>query len=428
VASEARAASLAVLDAVLGDGDHGLAARLWDGTAWGDDARAAATLVLREPGALRAMLGRGGERTLAAAYVRGAFDVEGDLEAVFPAADAVLAAGRPGARTLFRVARLLRALPRPALATSGRGPARLAGRRHAPARDRAAAAYAYDLPPAFFALFLDPLLLYSCAYYRLPDDDLETAQVGKLDLVCRKLRLRPGQRLLDLGCGWGGLALHAARRYGAEVVGVTNSRAQAAYARAAAEAAGVGERCRILDADWRAFDDVRGFDRIASVAMLEHVGADGLDAYLARARGLLRPGGVLLVHAIARAGEVRERSGAGFLQDWIFPDAELVPVPRQLAAADAAGLEIRDVESLREHYVRTARAWRARLEERRAEAERLTDASTYRAFRLYLAGGAHGFASGRVSVFQTVLVPRDGGPGGVPATREDLYAPAAAVA
>jgi cyclopropane-fatty-acyl-phospholipid synthase len=417
VPRDARDATLAVLDGVLGDGDYGLAVRLWDGSTWGGGARAAATLVLREPGALRAMLGRGGERALAAAYVRGVFDVEGDLEAVFPAADAVLARGRPGLRTTLHVARLLRSLPPAAIPHAGRGPARLAGRRHTPARDRAAAGYAYDLPPAFFALFLDSRLSYSCAYYRTPGDDLESAQEQKLDVVCRKLRLEPGQRLLDLGCGWGGLALHASLRYGADVVGVTNSPAQAAYARAAVAAAGAGDRCRIVEADWRAVDGAGGFDRIASVAMLEHVGADGLEPYLRRLRRLLRPGGLALVHAIARAGGIRERSGAGFLQDWIFPDAELVPVPRVLAAAEAAGFEIRDVESLREHYVLTARAWRARLETRRAEAELLTDASTCRAFALYLAGGAHGFAVGRVSVFQTLLVARDGRPSALPLTR-----------
>ena len=187
--------------------------------------------------------------------------------------------------------------------------------------------------------------------HRRPDDDLETAQAKKLDLVCRKLRLRPGQRLLDLGCGWGALSLHAALHYGADVVGVTNSSVQAVHARAAIAAAGAAERCRILDADWRALDDPAGFDRIASVAMLEHVGADGLAAYLALARRLLRPGGALLCHAIARAGDAPERSGAGFLQDWIFPDAEIVPLPRLYAAAEAAGFELRDAESLREHYV-----------------------------------------------------------------------------
>jgi cyclopropane-fatty-acyl-phospholipid synthase len=417
VPRDARAASLAVLDAVLGGIDLRLAARLWDGTPWGDHARAAATLVLREPGALRAMLGRGGERALAGAYVRGTFDVEGDLEAVFPAADAVLAGGRPALSTTLRVARLLRGLPRPAAAHAGRGPARLTGRRGTPARARAAASYAYDLPPAFFALFLDRRLLYSCAYFRTPADDLEAAQEQKLDLVCRKLLLQPGLRLLDLGCGWGGLALHASLHYGADVVGVTNSPAQAAYARAAVDAADARDRCRIIEADWRALDDADGFDRIASVAMLEHVGATGLEAYLHRVRRLLRPGGMAVVHAIARAGGVAERSGAGFLQDWIFPDAELVPLPGVLAAAEAAGLEIRDVESLRDHYVLTARAWRTRLEARRADAERLTDAATYRAFALYLAGGAHGFATGRVSVFQTLLVPTDGRPSTLPLTR-----------
>jgi cyclopropane-fatty-acyl-phospholipid synthase len=421
-ATGAAARTLRLLDEIFAGYERGdFAVRLWDGTEWEPDGTndARFTLVLRHPGALRAMLLPPDELSLAEAYVNDDFDIHGDIEAVFPLADHVLAETLSAADRV-RLGRGLLALPRGAGAREDAG-TRLGGRKHSRARDRQAVTYHYDRSNEFFELFLDSRMVYSCAYFAEPDLDLETAQERKLDYICRKLRLQRGERLLDVGCGWGGLAIHAAARYGADVVAITLSERQAELARERVAAAGLDTTCRIEVRDYREVDEAEAYDKLVSVGMFEHVGERLLPEYFARAWRALRPGGVFLNHGIARAFDARPRRGRSFTQRYVFPDGELVPIATTRAAAEAAGFELRDVESLREHYVLTLRHWVRRLEARRDEARRTAGEKTYRVWRLYMAASAYGFEKGRLSVHQALLAKPADGASGLPLARSDWY-------
>ena len=418
-ATAAKATLELLEDLLAGESPRAFAVRLWDGSSLppGAGERARFTIVLEHPGALKAMLLPPTDLALGEAYVHGDFDVEGDIESVVALADSLRSRARGLAERLGLAIRLL------ALPVDGRERARVAahpsGELHSRKRDHDAVAYHYDRPPAFFSSFLDRRLVYSCAYFRDRGQDLDTAQEGKLDYICRKLRLTPGNRLLDLGCGFGALALHAADRYGAEVHGITLSRPQAEVARERIRAAGVEERCRIDVRDYRDLEGEGPYDEIASVGMFEHVGEALLADYFRIAFGLLRPGGVFLNHGIARAKPARRTSA--FVQRYVFPDGELVPLPVTLAAAEGAGFEVRDVESLREHYALTLRHWVARLEANREAAVAAADELSYRVWRLYMAGAAHGFATGRLTVFQSLLAKPENGEAALPLTRADWY-------
>ncbi|MBD0290126.1 MAG: class I SAM-dependent methyltransferase [Thermoleophilia bacterium] len=414
--------SIAFLRSLFGD-PRGLdfAVRLWTGETWGAAPGAARfTLVLRHPGALRAMFLPPTELALAEAYVFDDLDVEGDLEQAFATAAPLLETPLPAGERARRAARLL-ALPRRRRARGGARPARLRGRRHSRARDRAAVAHHYDVPAKFFRLFLDEKMVYSCAYFLDPEDDLDAAQEQKLEHVCRKLRLREGDRLLDVGCGWGALVLHAARHHGVEAVGITVSRPQAELAAERIERAGLARRCRVSVCDYRELDEPGRYDRVVSVGMFEHVGERRLPEYFRVVSTLLRPGGTFLNHGIARLPAPQRRRGPSFVGRYVFPDGELVPLATTLAAAEGAGLEPRDVESLREHYALTLRAWVRRLEARREDAVRTAGEPLYRIWRLYMAASAHAFARGRLNVYQALFAKPDAGRSGLPLTRADWY-------
>jgi cyclopropane-fatty-acyl-phospholipid synthase len=423
VPSETAEATLAFLRDLLSDYPRNFAVRLWDGTIWEpeDGRRARFTLALRHPGAVRAMFWPPGELTLTEAYLYDDFDVEGDLEAVFPVADHFLAR-RPGVAERLRTMRRLLALPSERRERVGRERARMRGRRSSLERDRQAIAYHYDLSNDFFALWLDSTMAYSCAVFDSPADDIETAQRRKLDYVCRKLRLRPGERLLDIGCGWGGLVLHAARNFGVEAYGVTLSREQAELASTRIREAGLADRCRVELRDYREVDEPEGFDKLVSVGMYEHVARKALPDYFGHAWRLLKPGGVFLAHGIASTATGPAHAGSAFMTTYVFPDHDLVPVSTALAAAEQAQFEVRDLESLREHYALTARRWLERLEARREEARRLTSEAVYRVWRLTLAASAHRFASGYVNVYQSLLAKPDRGVTRLPLSRADWYA------
>lgn len=297
----------------------------------------------------------------------------------------------------------------------------MSGRLHSISRDRDAVAYHYDISNEFYALWLDRRLVYSCGYFTDPADDLDAAQERKLDYTCRKLRLTPGERLLDIGCGWGGLLLYAATRYGAEGVGITLSRPQADLANERIREAGQGDRCRVLVCDYREMDGAGAFDKIASVGMVEHVGESRLPEYFRRAFRLLRPGGVFLNHGIAANPAYPAPPGPSFSDHYVFPDGELPPLGVTLRAAEDQGFEVRDVENLREHYILTLGHWRRRLEERCAEARRIAGEAIYRTWRLYLAGAAHTFSVGKNNVYQALLSRHDRGRTGLPLTRADWY-------
>jgi len=422
-ADEAASRTLRILDGVFdAEAKQRVGVRLWDGTRWPDDAPRPATLVLNHPGALRTMFLPGTELALAEAYLYDDFDIVGDIEAVFGLADA-LAARTSGWRKKLAAARDLLRLPAGSNPEYGqRGPARLAGKRHSVERDRAAVTYHYDVSNDFYALWLDRRMVYSCAYFQAADDDLDTAQARKLDTLCRKLRLQPGQRLLDIGCGWGGLVMYAAQHYDVDATGITLSGPQVALANERIAAAGLADRCRVEARDYRELDEPAGYDALVSVGMFEHVGAAVLPAYFAQAWRLLKPGGAFLNHGIASRATDAPLHGPSFSDTYVFPDGELTPINITLHAAEGAGFEVRDVESLREHYALTLRHWVRRLEAEHDQALKFVDEPTYRVWRLFMSGSAHGFTTGRLNVYQALLVkPDTQGRSGLPLTRDDWY-------
>jgi cyclopropane-fatty-acyl-phospholipid synthase len=427
---DAARVSLKLLDDLIGRDPGGrVGVRLWDGTRWPDDRPRAAMLVLRHPGALRAMFRAGSELALSEAYLYDDFDIEGDVESVFDLADS-LAKRTSGAKRAYRWTRKLAAfsdlgrLPKEGRRTraAGRGPARLKGRLHSVERDREAISYHYDVSNEFYRLFLDSRMVYSCGYFADAADDLESAQTAKLDLLCRKLRLKPGQRLLDIGCGWGGLVMHAAREYGVDATGITLSRPQVELANERIGAAGLATTCRVLPLDYREVEEDTPWNALVSVGMFEHVGGGMLGTYFRTAGRLLARGGVFLNHGIASRVTDPLGPGPSFSNSYVFPDGETLPIHVTLRTAEEAGFEVRDVESLREHYALTLRHWVRRLEAGHAEALRHVDEPTYRVWRLYLSGSAHGFTTGRLNVYQVLMSLPDGrGASGLPLTREDWY-------
>ncbi len=414
---------LALLQQFLG-GIHprDFAVRLWDGTTWEAEAgqHARFTVVLKHPGALRRMLWAANELTVSEAYLYDDVDVEGNIVELIATADRFVV-GPMGLTDRIRYARALLSLPADNRARVGRQAVRLHGARHSKERDRQAVAYHYNASNEFFSLWLDPRMVYSCAYFARADEGLDEAQEHKLDHICRKLRLRPGQRLLDIGCGWGALVIHAGLHYGVEALGITLSQPQAEFANERIARAGLSGRCRVECRDYRDLGESGDYDKIASVGMFEHVGEAMLPEYFRRAFALLRPGGAFLNHGIAFVQSQPKSREPTFLDRYVFPDGELVALSSTLHAAESNGFEVRDVESLREHYEMTLRHWIARLEERHEEARRITDEVTYRVWRLYMALAVHHFATCNTTVFQTLLCKPDGGASGMPLTRSDWY-------
>jgi cyclopropane-fatty-acyl-phospholipid synthase len=272
------------------------------------------------------------------------------------------------------------------------------GMRHSKDRDARAVRHHYDVSNDFFALFLDRSMTYSCAFFSRDGHSLESAQEAKLELTCRKLGLQPGQRVLDIGCGWGSFAIHAAGHHGVDVVGITLSEPQAALARARVREAGLDHRVRILVSDYRDLPQER-FDAIASIGMVEHVGAERIDLYADRLASLVRPGGRLLNHGIARLHHNGGDAGA-FSERYVFPDADPLQLPKVILALERAGFVTEHVEGFGADYAETLRHWARRLDEHRAEAARLVGEERLRVWRLYLRGSRSGFETGFMSIYQ----------------------------
>lgn len=399
--------------------------RLWDDTEVG---HGPFRLVLRHPWSARALLLPPTDLAAGEAYLRDDVDVEGDMVALLRAVSRLGTALSVVARA--RIARHALALPRP---PSDPAPserlARLVGRSHSRERDRAAVTHHYDVGNDFCRLFLDDDLVYSCAYWADGDMTLERAQRRKLDTVVRKLDLQPGERLLDVGCGWGSLVIHAARTRDVTAVGVTLSREQAALARERVAAAGLADRVEIRLCDYRDLDEP--FDAISSIGMVEHVGSARLSAYFRRLHDLLAPGGLLLNHGITTGWRPEPRDlaneDATFIGRYVFPDGGLVPAWHTIRDAQAAGLELLDVQQLRPHYALTLREWVRRLEAHREAAIDAASVQAYRTWRAYMAGSVVGFESGDMGVVQVLLgrdarLPLDRGhmaPRRVPAVSDD---------
>jgi cyclopropane-fatty-acyl-phospholipid synthase len=407
---ERRAARAGVTDpAALVHGVHGrieqatgvsLAMRLWDGTQLGD-AAASYRIVLNRPDSLRAALLPPTDLAAGEAYVTGAIDIEGDTVAALHDGQRVMS-GLDAASKAALARQLLKLPHPPKLAVRPR--AQLRGRRHSRERDRDAVAFHYDHPEAFYESFLDRNLVYSCAYFSSPDDPLEAAQEAKLDLICRKLRLQAGQRFLDIGCGWGSLLIHAGRHYDVDGLGVTLSRTQYEAGRRRVSEAGLDGRVEIRLADYR---DLEGtFDAVASVGMVEHVGAESLPGYFDTAYRLTAPGGLFCNHGIVtgEAERVRRSRSRDFIGTYVFPDGSLVPAWRMVRELQRSGFELLDVEQLRRHYALTLRRWVANLERNARAAVRASGEATYRVWRLYMAGSAQRFESRGLGVTQVVGV------------------------
>jgi cyclopropane-fatty-acyl-phospholipid synthase len=383
--------------------------RAWDGSESGP--ASGPTVVLASKLALRRILWQPGELGLARAYVTGELDVEGDLGEGLQAVWRLAAGSRPG--TGAAGPRLpVRAWPgavRTAIELGIPGPrpaapateARISGRRHSRDRDRAVIAHHYDVPAEFYELILDPAMAYSCALWSRdePEYTLADAQRDKLDLICRQLALGPGSHLLDLGCGWGALTLHAADHFGATVTAVTLSAEQTRYVRDRVRTQRLEGLVTVRNADYR--DVSRGqYDAVASIEMGEHVGETKYPEFCAQLRRLLRPGGRLLIQQMSRGDTAP--AGGKFIEAYIAADMHMRPVGETVALLERAGLEVQQVTAMREHYGRTIRAWLSRLEQAQPRVTDLIGADGTRVWRLYMTGAALAFEGGRMGVHQIV--------------------------
>ena len=394
--------------------------RFWDGSILhAESVHEHRSVVVVDRRALAHVMREPSEIGLARAWVDGSLTVDGALEDVLSTRhefDGARFSTRDRLRLALAAVRVaglgvLRRPPTPEIVAS------LSGRRHSLVRDRTAIRHHYDVSNEFYRLVLGPSMVYSCAYFSDANDSLERAQEHKLDLICRKLRLSAGERFLDIGSGWGALVLHAAANYGVRATGITLSQSQAALARDQARQLGLERRVDIRVADYREVLD-GPFDKIASVGMYEHVGRAQLYEYVRTAAALLRPGGLFLNHGIARLASDPPTSDT-FISRYVFPDGELHPVDDLTASIRAAGLEVRDVESMREHYPYTLRRWLDNLELHRAEALALVGSQRERAWRLYMTASAQAFEDGELTVYQ-VVAARDGAPHPLPLDRSEL--------
>jgi cyclopropane-fatty-acyl-phospholipid synthase len=409
-----------------------LALRLWDGTTLRlgnpthDDTLPEFTLVCRSPNVVRSMvLGRDLMR-LPEAYFRGDIDIEGDFFAALGIKDqlhCIRMSALERVRMMFSAARLR--------TVHNTGPGAAIGapiqgrsvKTHSKTENQDAIAFHYDISNEFYALWLDEAMVYSCAYFTRPDDDLDSAQYAKLDHICRKLLLQPGDRLLDIGCGWGALVMHAARHFGVHAHGITLSERQLTFARKRIAQAGLQDRVSVELRDYRDLPGDSVYDKVSSVGMFEHVGLKNLPLYFATVNRLLKPSGLFLNHGITHDVEGwHKTSSTEFINRYVFPDGQLDTVSNIQRLMENIRFEIVDVEGLRRHYALTLRQWVARLERRHSEALRYVSESTWRVWRLYMAACALEFESGEIGVYQILAVKRaQGVNASLPLTRQHLY-------
>jgi cyclopropane-fatty-acyl-phospholipid synthase len=401
-----------LVEQVLG-GDIPLAVEAYDGSRAGP-ADAPTTMIIRSPDALRRAITAPGELGLARAYVAGEIDLEGSIWDLLALRDR-LPKVRLDPRVVLRLVGELGGWRQVHRVEPPAEEARLHGRRHSKARDAAAISHHYDVSNAFYRMVLGPSLTYSCAVFHDPTDTLEAAQANKYELICRKLGLEPGMRLLDVGCGWGGMAMHAARHHGVRAVGITISRRQADLAEKRVAEAGLSKDVEIRVQDYRDVSD-GPYDAISSIGMFEHVGEARLGEYFERLLALLPPQGRLLNHGISRPSGQRARlPSRSFINRYVFPDGELHDVGRVVSLVQTAGFEVRHVETLREHYALTLRHWVDNLEENWDEAVEEAGEARARVWRLYMAGSARNFEAGRTMIHQVLAVPAtDDGRSGMP--------------
>jgi cyclopropane-fatty-acyl-phospholipid synthase len=388
------------VDQIRAAGPLPLRIELWNGRRFDLSPVPTVTIAIPKLSALRYFISPDLNK-LGEAFVEGHIRVEGSIHEVF---------------------RIAESLARGAAATTRSGFRRFTRRTRN--SDRKAIEYHYDVSNAFYALFLDANMVYSCAYYRNEDDSLETAQVQKLDHILDKLMLKPGERFLDIGCGWGALILRAAKQYGAFATGITLSKEQFAYARERIRAEGLQDRCTVELRDYRDLPGTGVFDKIASVGMFEHVGLRNLEGYFAKIRSLLADDGMVMNHGITASDPDSGWVGSGagkFIERYVFPQGELPHLSLVMRAMARAGFEVADVESLRRHYARTCLEWARRLERNRERAVAEAGDKRYRIWQIYLAGCAHGFAHEWMNIYQVLARKAGSAVNPIPLTRHYVY-------
>jgi cyclopropane-fatty-acyl-phospholipid synthase len=382
-----------------------VAITLWDGTRLEPAANPDVNVTIRSPKVLASLV-RPTMGKLARHYVEDELDLEGEP------------------RQIIRLGEALTGTPGVAAATAGRLRKWIG---HTRVFDTKAIRHHYDVSDAFFGLWLDARRVYSCAYFRRADDTLDLAQEQKLDHICRKLMLKPGERFLDIGCGWGALVRWAAQRYGVRATGITLSQNQYEYARQRIAEENLGGTCDVQLLDYRDLPEKEPYDKIASVGMFEHVGRKNLPVYFGKIFRLLKPGGLVMNHGITLNAPDQQELGSeigSFIDEYVFPGGELTHISSVLSEMSAQGLESWDVESLRSHYARTLWAWVERLEANTKQALAAVGEKKYRIWRIYMAGSAHAFERGWLSIYQVLAGKAlDNGRLGVPSTREYIYAP-----
>ena len=427
--------TMAILNRLFKRSKECLSIRLWNdatfliGNTSQNQLMPTFTLVIHHPKVIRLLVFNSSPMLLADSYFRGDIDIEGDFFAAIKLKDSNLMdiSWRDKLNVILKTLRL------PSYHLNqfedNRGfitnKALIFGNRltaHSKSKNQAAIAFHYDISNAFYALWLDKSMVYSCAYFENKHDSLEQAQLAKLDHICKKLMLKPGDKFLDIGCGWGALLLHAAKYYGVIAHGVTLSRQQLTLARQRIAQAGLENRVTVDLCDYR---DVKGnncFDKIASIGMFEHVGLKNLPVYFSCIHKLLKPGGLFLNHGITHDVEGWQKTlSTEFINRYIFPDGQLDTVSNISRVMERTKFEIADCESLRAHYALTLRQWVARLEQRRAEALLTVNESTYRIWRLYMTACALEFEGGELGIYQILATKRSAGLTVLPLTRQHLY-------
>lgn len=428
ISTGAQRSAIRIFERLMRGYQGSIALRLWNDTLHASaDGLPGLTLVVRDPSVLRRLVLDRNPVQLADAYFRGVLDFEGDLYSAISLKTHFegLSLTWSDKLALLRDAWILPRRTHANLKPTDTLASRIARRfshRHSRDSDRAAISFHYDVSNEFYRLWLDEERVYSCAYFTHPEESLEQAQRNKLEHICRKLRLRPGESLLDIGCGWGALACWAAKHYGTQVHGITLSRQQLEFTQQRIRAEGLQDRVTVELRDYRDLAGNGIYDKVSSVGMFEHVGLANLPTYLATVRRVLRPGGLFLNHGITHDEEGwNETVATQFINRYVFPDGELDCVSNIQLGMERAGFEIHDVESLRPHYALTLRHWVQRLEANREAALREVDEPTYRVWRLYMAACALEFEAGGTGVYQILASKRNKGEWPVPLSRRDLY-------
>jgi cyclopropane-fatty-acyl-phospholipid synthase len=405
-AERAKSITLALLDKLTPLHSRKIGVRLWDDTLFPDAQERACTIVLKHPGSLRAMFATQDALSLAESYLLDVCDVEGDWNAMFDFGEEMsrFMAHLP-LRQKTELAALLFRLPKPhpPRPKGWRERAQLKGKRGSIERAREAVAYHYNVPTEFYAAFLDPNMAYSCAVFQEENESLGQAQIRKFDGICRALQLKPGQRLLDVGCGWGGFLIYAAKNYGVDVTGITLSESQAEEATRRIHEEKLESSCRVWLKDYRELDGVEPFDAIASIEMFEHVGRELLSTYFSQARQLLKTGGLFFNQGTTVETDDDKKRYPSFIEQYVFPDGEIVPVHLSIKASEESGLEVLNVHSIRPHYARTCAQWASNLEEMPLELREKYGEPIWRIWHLYTAVSGHGFRIGRLNCYQTLM-------------------------